>query len=114
MKHELTIPKCPQQNGVSERFNRTVMEMVRSMLSNAKLHQRFWAEALSTAVSIRKRCPTKAVQGKTPYEVMLHLRVFGCAGHCHIAKDERQKLDEKSQKFIFLGYSDNLDYMTHM
>ena len=50
IKHQLTIPKCPEQNGVAERMNRTLLEMVCSMLVDSKLPQRFWAEALSTAV----------------------------------------------------------------
>ena len=50
IKHELTIPKCPEQNGVAERLNRTLVEMVRSMLADSELPKSFWAEALSTAV----------------------------------------------------------------
>lgn len=99
---------------MAERLNRTLIEMVRSMLSGCKMSQVFWAEALSTAVCIRNRCPTKAVQGKTPYEALTgkkpkvgHLRVFGCAAYFHIAKDERHKLDSKSRKCVFMGYSDN-------
>ena len=95
IKHELTIPKCPQQNGVAERLNRTLIEMVRSMLSDSNLPQVFGAEALSMAVYIRNRCPTKAVKDKTPYEALTgekpsvgHLRVFGCAAYRHIPKDE--------------------------
>ena len=113
IKHQLTIPKCPEQNGIAERMNRTLMEMVRSMLASSKLPQKFWAEALSTAVYIRNRCPTKAIPDKTPCEALTgvkpgvgHLRIFGCTAYRHISKDERQKLDSKSQKCIFMGYSD--------
>ena len=114
IKHELTIPKCPEQNGVAERFNRTLVEMVRSMLADSELPKSFWAEALATAVYLRNQCPTKSVEGKTPYEEIYgekpkvgHLRVFGCAGYALIPKDERQKLDAKARKCIFLGYSHN-------
>ena len=55
VRHELTVPKTPQQNGVAERMNRTLVESVRSMLSDAKLPKKFWAEALSTAVYLRNR-----------------------------------------------------------
>ena len=65
IKHELTIPKCPEQNGVAERFNRTLVEMVRSMLADSELPKSFWAEALATAVYLRNRSPTKSVEGKT-------------------------------------------------
>ena len=68
IKHELTIPHTPQQNGVAERLNRTLIEGVRTMLADSKLPHRFWAEALSTAVYLRNRSPTKALEGVTPYE----------------------------------------------
>ena len=50
IRHELTVPKSPEQNGVSERINRTLVELVRSMLADSRLPNRFWAEALSTVV----------------------------------------------------------------
>ena len=49
VRHELTIPKTPEQNGVAERMNRTLVEAARAMLVGANLPHRFWAEALSTA-----------------------------------------------------------------
>ena len=55
IKHELTVPRSPEQNGVAERLNHTLVESVRSMLIGAHLPQRFWAEALSTAVYLRNR-----------------------------------------------------------
>ena len=66
--HELTVPKTPQQNGVAERMNRTLVETVHSMLSDAKLPKKFWAEASSTAVYLRNCSPTRAVLGKTLFE----------------------------------------------
>ena len=87
--------------------------MVRCMLADSQLPKTFWAEALSTACYLRNRCPTKAVQGKTPYEPLYrekpavgHLSAFGCSAYFYIPKDERQKLDDKSHKCI-LGYSHN-------
>ena len=112
--HQLTISKCPQQNGIAERMNRTLMEMTRSMLASSKLPSKFWAEALNTAIYLRNRCPSRSIGGKTPFEMLTgrkpnvaHLRVFGCASHCHIADDERRKLNPKSKKCIFLEYSEN-------
>jgi len=82
------------------------------MLANAKLPQKFWAEALSTAAYLRNRSPTKAVKQMTPFEawtnekpIVEHLQVFGCDAYSHVAKDERQKLDSKARKCIFVGYS---------
>ena len=109
--HQKTIPKTPEQNGVSERMNRTLMESVRSMLHDAKLPHYFWAETLMTAVYLRNRSPTKALQNMTPYEKLKGnkpdvklLRSFGCVAYSHIPNDERQKLDAKGRKCILLGY----------
>ena len=111
VRHQLTVPKTPEQNGVAERMNRTLVEAVRSMLADAKLPHRFWAEALSTAVYLRNRSPTKVVKGMTPFEAWTgekpnvdHLRAFGCAAYAHVAKDERHKLDAKSRRCVLLGY----------
>ena len=111
VRHELTIPKNPEQNGVAERINRTLVETARSILVNANLPHSFWAEALSTATFLRNRSPTKAVCGMTPHEAWTGekprvdgLRVFGCQAFVHVPKDERKKLDSKSRKCILLGY----------
>ena len=64
-QHELTVPKTPQQNGVAELTNRTLLETIRSMLADSEFPKQFWAEALSTATYLRNRSPTKAVQDKT-------------------------------------------------
>ena len=111
VRHELTVPKTPEQNGVAERMNRTLVETTRSMLGYSKLPHKFWAEALSTAVYLRNRSPTKAVEAMTPFEAWVgekpnvgHLRTFGCVAYAHVAKDERKKLDSKARKCIFLGY----------
>ena len=110
VRHELTVPRTPEQNGVAERMNRTLVEAVRTMLADSKLPQQFWAEALSTAVYLRNRSPAKAVD-VTPFEAWTgtkprveHLRVFGCSAYAHIAKEERQKLDFKAKGCILLGY----------
>ena len=99
IKHELTVPRSPEQNGVAERFNRTLMEAVRSMLVGAQLPQRFWAEALATAVYLRNRSPTKTVSGLTPYEAWTgrkpavnHLKAFGC-----VTYTKRREKDVRSE-----------------
>ena len=109
--HETTIPHTPEQNGVSERMNRTLVEAARSMLHDAKLEKRFWAEAVSTAVYTRNRSPTSAVTGQTPHEALTgskpsvkHLRTFGCIAYSHIQKENRRKFDSKATKCILLGY----------
>ena len=101
----------PEQNGVAERFNRTMIEAARSMLYHAHLPMKFWAEAVNTAVYIRNRSPTTSVKDKTPYECWFnakpnvsHFRVFGSQCYVHVPDDQRQKLDAKSYKGIFVGY----------
>jgi transposase InsO family protein len=109
---QLTVGYTPQQNGVSERKNQTVMEMAKSMLHEKKLPKAFWAEAVYTAVYLLNRCPTKAVWNMTPIEAwngrkpsVTHLKVFGCICYAQVPKEKRRKLDEASEKCIFIGYS---------
>ena len=94
-----------------QRLNRTVVEMTRAMLLDAKLHPKLWAEAISTAAYLRNRSPTSAMEGMTPHEAwhgrkprVEHLRVFGCTAYVHIPKDKRGKLDSKTRKCTLLGY----------
>lgn len=113
ISHQLTIAYTPQQNGVSERMNRTLMDLVRSMLQSAKLDKSFWAEALATAVYIRNRVTSHSLpEGITPYHRWMnkppsfsHIRVFGC--HCWyvIPKSKVKKLDPRSREGIMVGYS---------
>lgn len=100
VRHELTIPGNPEQNGTAERMNRTLIETLKPMLAHSKLPESFWAEALNTAVYLRNRSPTKAVSGMTPYEAWTGtkprvdgLRVFGCQAFVHVPKEQRKKLE---------------------
>lgn len=111
--HQLTAGYSPQQNGVAERYNRTICESARAMLVQAELPKRFWAEAMSTAVYVRNRVFTSALKcAVTPFQRWFnikpnvsHLRVFGCVCYAHIPDQLRQKLDAKAQKLRFMGYS---------
>ena len=111
IEHQYTIPKTPEQNGVSQRMNRTLVETVRSMFADSRLPHRFWAEALSTAAYLINRSPMRTLDGKTPFQAKYgkkpnvnHLRVIGCSAYMHAPKDERKKLDPKAKKCTFLGY----------
>ena len=106
-----TIPYTPQQNGVAERMNRTIMDNVRATLYHAKLPVFLWAEAVATIVYLRNLCPTSSFKGVTPYERFFcvkpdvgHLRVFGCTAFVHVPDTKRKKLDPKAIKGIFVGY----------
>jgi hypothetical protein len=108
----LTTSYTPQQNRVSERKNQTVMEMAKSMLHEQGLPKAFWAEVAYIAVYLMNRCPTKVMWDKTPFEAwsrrkpsIKHLKVFGCICYAQILNEKRYKLDETSEKCIFVGYS---------
>ena len=66
IQNQLTTKYTPQQNGVVERKNKTIMDMVRCMLNAKQMPKEFWVEAIATAVYILSRCPTKSVCDKTP------------------------------------------------
>ncbi|KAK9100717.1 hypothetical protein Scep_024147 [Stephania cephalantha] len=68
IRRPMTVPRSPQQNGVAERKNRTILDMARSMLKSKKLPKEFWAEAVACAVYLSNRSPTRSVWGKTPQE----------------------------------------------
>jgi len=69
IERQLTVAYSPQQNGVLERQNRTIMEMARSMLKEKSMPKNFWAEVVYSVVYILNRCTTKAIQDKAPIEV---------------------------------------------
>ncbi|KAH9656595.1 hypothetical protein KPL70_022738 [Citrus sinensis] len=109
IKRHFTVRHTPQQNGVAERMNRTLLEKVRCMLSNASLDKKFWAEVVSYASHLVNRLPSAAIGGKTPMEMWSgkyaqdydSLRVFGCPAYYHV-KDG--KLDSRARKAIFVGF----------
>ena len=109
--HQTSAPYTPQQNGVAERANRTLVEMARAMLHAQGLKYEFWAEAVSNAAYIRNRCPTSAVASMTPQEAWSgrrpnigHMRIFGCVAYALDLSPHRSKLDAKGTKCLFLGY----------
>ncbi|UYV67412.1 hypothetical protein LAZ67_5000499 [Cordylochernes scorpioides] len=112
IKHQLTVPYSPAQNGVTERKNRSLMEMTRCMLFDSGLPQSLWAEAVTTANYLHNRIPSKATD-KTPFELwtnrkpsLKHLKRVGCKAFAYIPKIKRNKLDSKVIEGIFLGYDD--------
>ncbi|CAL9017123.1 unnamed protein product [Prunus brigantina] len=111
IQRQLTMAYSPQQNGVAERKNRTVVEMAKSMLHEKGVPYEFWAEAVNTAVYLLNRSPTKALNKITPFEAytgrkpgIAHLKIFGSPCHVLIPSALRHKLEENSHKCIFVGY----------
>ena len=112
--HQTTVPETSQQNGVSERGIRTLMEKVRSMLHAAAMSHPWWAEALMTATYTKNASPAKKLNWKSPIELFLGkqinlslLKKFGCVAYTHIPKSKCSKLDDHSEKCIFLGYPED-------
>ncbi|GJY45093.1 zinc finger, CCHC-type containing protein [Tanacetum coccineum] len=107
---QLTAPYSPQQNGVVERRNRTVLSTTRSMMKAMKLPLNFWAEAVRHAIYILNRVPTRALVDETPYEALYNrkpnlenLRIFGCTAYAKITIPHLQKLEDRSIPMIYLG-----------
>ena len=109
---QYTNPGTPQQNGVSKRRNRTLIEMVRSMMCCTKLPTFLWGEALKTANYLANRIPTKATN-MIPYEIwckrkpsLAHLRTWGCRAEAKLYNPMQKKLDSKTVSCFFIGYPD--------
>ena len=108
ISRHFTVRDTPQQNGVAERINLTLLEKVRCMLSNAGLGKQFWAEAVMYASHLINRLPSAALNGKTPLEVWSGkpindydtLHVFGSIAYYYV---KESKLDPKAKKALFMG-----------
>jgi transposase InsO family protein len=108
-----TTPYTPQQNGVAERKNRTIFDMIRSMLKTKNMPKEFWAEAMQCTVYVQNLCPHQILENKTSQEYwtgynpnVTHLRVFRSVGYAHVPDPRRTKLDDKSTKLVFIGYGE--------
>jgi transposase InsO family protein len=103
----------PQKNGVVERKNQIIMNMARSLLKEKSMSKLFWDEVVECLVYLLNRSSTTSVKMKVPQEAwsgtkinVAHLRIFGCIAFAHIPSELRRKLDDGSDKCIFVGYSD--------
>ncbi|GJT40833.1 ribonuclease H-like domain-containing protein [Tanacetum coccineum] len=112
IKREYSVARTPQQNGVAERKNRTLIEAARTMLADSKLPTTFWAEAVSTACYVQNRVLIVKPHNKTPYELFRgikpaigFMKPFGCHVTILNTLDKLGKFDEKSDEGFFVGYS---------
>ena len=115
--HHSSCVDSPQQNGISERKNRHLLEVARSLLFTANVPKRFWGDAILTACFLINRQPSKVLNFNTPLSCLrqsypksrsfseLELRVFGCKAFVHNFSPSKSKLDPRSLECVFLGYS---------
>ncbi|KAJ9548783.1 hypothetical protein OSB04_021326 [Centaurea solstitialis] len=112
IERQYSAPRTPQQNGVAERRNMTLIEAARTMLADSKLPITFWAEAVNTACYVQNRVLIVKSKGKTPYELFEKkkpyigfLQPFGCPCTILDTKTHLGKFESKSDDGFFVGYS---------
>lgn len=112
--HQTTAPHTPEQNGVAERKNRTLVESARSMLFAKDLSQQLWAEATLTATYLSNRQPSTRSGKTSAYELWFgrkpeldYLRIFGSWAYEHVPDSQRKKWQKKAKKLLMVGYDSN-------
>ncbi|GJW53531.1 putative ribonuclease H-like domain-containing protein [Tanacetum coccineum] len=112
IKREFSVARTPQQNGVAERKNRTLIEAARTMLVDSKLPTTFWAEAVNTACYVLNRVLVIKPHNKTPYELIRgrpplidFMKPFGCPVTILNTRDHLGKFEGKADEGYFVGYS---------
>ena len=110
IEKQFSVAYTPQQNGVAERMNRTLVECARTMMIHANLPKKYWGYAVMSAAYIRNRCQSRVLDGKSAFELadgrkpdLENMKVFGCVCYAHVPDEKRKKLDVKAMKCIFLG-----------
>ncbi|GBN73143.1 Retrovirus-related Pol polyprotein from transposon TNT 1-94 [Araneus ventricosus] len=111
IKVERTNIYCPEMNGVAERYNRTALEGVRSLLNEGKLPANMWAEALLAFTYLKNRFIHRKTN-KTPLELwcgkkpsIRHIKRYGCLAFAYVPKAHRNKLQNRSRPGVFIGYA---------
>ncbi|GJR63735.1 putative ribonuclease H-like domain-containing protein [Tanacetum coccineum] len=108
IKREFSVDRTPQQNGVAERRNKTMIEAARTMLVDSKLPTTFWAEAVNTACYVLNRVLAIKPYNKTPYELICgrtplidFMKPFGCSVTILNTRDQLGKFDGKADEGFF-------------
>jgi hypothetical protein len=114
IKHEFSSPYTPQQNGVAEKKNETLIEMVRTMLDEYKSSDRFWAEAVNTTCHASNRLYLHKLIKKTPYELLTsnelnvsYFKVFGSKCYVLQKRSRSSKFAPKVYEGFLFGYDSN-------
>jgi hypothetical protein len=115
IQHEKTNTYTPEENGVSEQMNWTLVEMACYLLHDATLPDTFWGYAVQHSACILNSLPSHALDSSMmPEEIftgnkpsIANLRISGCKAYTHIPKEKRCKLDVKMLECIYIGYADN-------
>nr|AAU90206.1 putative polyprotein [Oryza sativa Japonica Group] len=109
--HESAPPYSPESNGIAERKNRTLTNLVNAMLDTAGLPKAWWGEALLTSNHVLNRVPNRN-KDKTPYEIWIgrksslsYLRTWGCLAKVNVPITKKRKLRPKTMDYVFLGYA---------
>lgn len=118
IKHRMTMPYTPEQNGCSERENRTLVEAARSiMYARGEMPNVLWAELINTAAYVLNRTGPTRVDDKSPYELwrgkkpkISHLKIIGSECYVHVPKQLRKKMGKKAIKGTLIGYEDDDGY----
>jgi transposase InsO family protein len=116
--HQTSCTYTPQQNGTAERKNRHILEVARALCFAMHVPKRFWADAVMTATFLINRMPARAIDYQTPFRMLSQFysipsalnicpRIFGCVCYIHVHSHQRDKLDPRALKCVFLGYSDS-------
>ncbi|GKB15334.1 putative ribonuclease H-like domain-containing protein [Tanacetum coccineum] len=119
IKREFSVARTPQQNGVTERKNRTLIEVARTMLADSLLPTTFWAEAVSTACYVQNRVLVTKPHNKTPYELVhgrppsISFMPFGCPVTILNTLDPLGKFDEKADEGSGPDWLFDIDLLTN-
>ncbi|KAI5353924.1 hypothetical protein L3X38_006818 [Prunus dulcis] len=114
--HQTTTLFAPQQNGVSERKNRQLLEVARSLILDMSVPHHLWGHAVLSAAYLINRTPSRVLDFKTPHDLFgdhvspvsvskLPPKVFGCVAYVHVYSHQRSKLDPCALRCVFIGYS---------
>jgi transposase InsO family protein len=124
ISQRLTAPYTPEQNGGSERENRTIVEMARTFkYSNSEVEfpDAIWAELVTSAIYILNRTGKSSKDGVSPYELWMgkkprikHLRIIGSSCYVHIPAERRRKMDKKAVKGFLVGYDGDERYRIYV